>query len=450
MLALHKKFQSLAAMLSTTAQKVPQKTAVVFQNETTSYVQLEMMSNQVANALKDMGISLGDQVALYCINSPWFIAAYYGILKVGATVVPINLLININEIEYILSNSESKILIYFDVFERNIIPIKNQLPYLKNLIVVGKATELAARPITDIIAKEEPTFTTAKVNQKEHIASIIYTSGTTGKPKGAMLTHRNLLHNVNSILQSIDLQDNDIFFTVLPMFHSFGSTVGMNTPIAGGATIIAVPRFMPEETGKIIYETQATIFMGVPSMYTIFANIPDNRKPDLSSLRICFSGGAALPVEVMKRFEAKYNVPICEGDGPTECSPVTSINPIYGKRKPGSIGKVIPDVQMKIVDQDGNEIPAGEIGEIVVRAENVMKGYFKMPIETTESFFEEWYRTGDMGYVDDEDYFYIVDRKKDMIIVNGMNVYPRMIEEIIYQHAEVLEVAVVPEPDNLH
>ena len=224
---------------------------------------------------------------------------------------------------------------------------------LKNLIVIGKATKLEARPITDIIANEESTFTTAKINQKEHIASIIYTSGTTGKPKGAMLAHRNLLHNVNSILQSIALQDNDIFFTVLPMFHSFGSTVGMNTPIAGGATIIEVPRFMPEETGKIIYATQATIFMGVPSMYTIFANIPDNRKRDLSSLRICFSGGATLPVEVMKRFEAKYNVPICEGDGPTECSPVTSISPIYGKRKPGSIGKVIPNVQMKIVDQDG-------------------------------------------------------------------------------------------------
>ena len=161
------------------------------------------------------------------------------------------------------------------------------------------------------------------------------------------------------------------------MFHSFGSTVGMNTPIAGGATIIEVPRFMPEETGKIIYATQATIFMGVPPMYTIFANIPDNRKRDLSSLRICFSGGAALPVEVMKRFEAKYNVPICEGDGPTECSPVTSISPIYGKRKPGSIGKVIPNVQMKIVDQDGNEMPVGEIGEIVVRGGNVLNHFLK-------------------------------------------------------------------------
>ena len=450
MLGLHEEFQSLAAMLSATAQKLPQKIAVIFQDEITSYSQLEIMSNQVANALKNMGIVLGTKVALYCINSPWFVAAYYGILKIGATVVPINLLLNINEIEYILLNSESKALIYFDVFEQNVISVKDQLPHLKNLIVVGQATELEARPITDIIANEDSAFSIAEVNQKKHVASIIYTSGTTGKPKGAMLTHHNLLHNVNSILQSIDLQDSDIFFTVLPMFHSFGSTVGMNTPIAGGATIVAVPRFMPEEVGKMIYETQSTIFMGVPSMYTIFANIPESRKPDFSSLRICFSGGAALPVEVMKRFEMKYNVPICEGDGPTECSPVTSINPIYGKRKPGSIGKVIPDVQMKIVDQDGNEMSTGKIGEIVVRGENVMKGYFKMPEETAESFFGEWYRTGDMGYVDDEDYFYIVDRKKDMIIVNGMNVYPRMIEEVIYQHVAVLEVAVVPEPDDLH
>ncbi|HIO80813.1 TPA: long-chain fatty acid--CoA ligase [Candidatus Poribacteria bacterium] len=408
------------------------------------------MSNKVANALKSTGVILGDKVALYCINSPWFVVAYYGILKVGATVVPINLLLNVNEIEYILSNSESKTLIYFDAFEQNVISMKDRLPHLKNLVVIGQTTDLGARPITDIIADENSAFAIAEVDQEEHVASIIYTSGTTGKPKGAMLTHRNLLHNVNSILQSIDLRDNDIFLTVLPMFHSFGSTVGMNTPIAGGATIIAVPQFMPDEVEKVIHETQATIFMGVPSMYTIFANIPGNRKPDFSSLRICFSGGAALPAEVMKRFETKYNVPICEGDGPTECSPATSINPIYGERKPGSIGKAIPEVQMKIVDQDGNEMSTDEIGEIVVRGENVMKGYFKMPKETAESFFEEWYRTGDMGYVDDEDYFYIIDRKKDMIIVNGMNVYPRMIEEVIYQHVAVLEVAVVPEPDDLH
>ena len=212
MLGLHEEFQSLAAILSATAQKLPQKIAVIFRDEITSYSQLEIMSNQVANALKNMGIVLGNKVALYCINSPWFVAAYYGILKIGATVVPINLLLNINEIEYILSNSESKALIYFDVFEQNVISVKDQLPHLKNLIVVGQATELEARPITDIIANEDSAFSTAEVNQKKHVASIIYTSGTTGKPKGAVHRHMAIVQQYATGKWVLDLHPNDVYW----------------------------------------------------------------------------------------------------------------------------------------------------------------------------------------------------------------------------------------------
>ncbi len=450
MIPLYQQYNSLGDMLQRSAQTRDDKPAVIFQGQPTPYKALDQLSNQIANALKKAGIQKDDRVGLYCINSPWFVAAYFGIVKLGATVVPINLLLNAEEVQYILTNSETKALIYFDAFEPNVAAVKDHLPELRHLIVVGKPGDLEARSLTEITAQEDPTFEIPVLDQKEDVAAILYTSGTTGQPKGAMLTHRNLLYNVNSVIRTLDLREDDVFLTVLPMFHSFAATGCMLTPVSLGATIAAVPRFLPDEVTQVIAETKSTIFMGVPSMYTIFANIPEDRQPDLSSLRFCISGGAALPVEVMKRFEEKYDVPICEGDGPTECSPVTCVNPIDGERKPGSIGPPILGVEMKIVDEKGDELPTGEIGEIVVRGESVMKGYFKRPEETAEVFFGEWYRTGDMGYVDDDGYFYIVDRKKDMIIVNGMNVYPRMIEEVIYRHPAIAEVAVVPEPHALH
>ena len=447
---LQDQFNSLGLLLRDTAERWGNKAAVIFQDTATPYVALEGLSNQVANALQAGGIQKGDRVGLYCINSPWFVAAYFGIVKLGATVVPINLLLNAEEVQYILSNSEAKGIVYFDAFEPVIAAISESLPQLNYRVVVGKPGELEAHTMTDIATRESPQFEIPEFDQAEYVAAILYTSGTTGQPKGAMLTHRNLLCNVNSVIRALDLSADDTFLAVLPMFHSFGATACMLTPVALGATIAAVPRFVPDEVVRIIIETKATIFMGVPSMYTIFANISEDRKPDLSALRFCVSGGAALPVEVMRRFEEKYGVVICEGDGPTECSPVTSVNPIGGERKPGSIGLPIPDVEMKIVDDEGEVLPTGEVGEIVVCGENVMKGYLNRPEETAEAFFGEWYRTGDMGYVDGDGYFYIVDRKKDMIIVNGMNVYPRMVEEVIYRHPSVAEVAVVAEPHRLH
>jgi len=249
-----------------------------------------------------------------------------------------------------------------------------------------------------------------------------------------MLTHHNLLFNVSSILKILNVDEKDTFLTVLPMFHAFGATAGMITPLTSGATIAAVPRFIPDVVAQTIKETKATIFLGVPSMYRLLTELPDKHIPDLSSLRFCISGGDALPTEVMERFEKKYKILIYEGDGPTECSPVTAVNPIGGKRKLNSIGKALPGVEMKIVDDSGREAKLKEVGEIVVRGENVMKGYFKRPEETGESFFGEWFRTGDLGYEDEEEYFYIVDRKKDMVIVNGMNVYPRMVENVILKH----------------
>jgi long-chain acyl-CoA synthetase len=450
MLPIYERSDSLGAMLHNSSIQFKDKTAVISQQTSVSYAQIESFSNQVADFLIEKGIGRGSKIGLYCINSPWFVIAYFGVLKTGATVVPVNLLFSAEEIQYILSDSESAGIFYFEGFENNVAQIKDSLPNLRFLVAFNRPGIPGAVSLDEILKRGKTEYVIPEIDQNEDLAAILYTSGTTGSPKGAMLTHHNLLFNVSSILKILNVDEKDTFLTVLPMFHAFGATAGMITPLTSGATIAAVPRFIPDVVAQTIKKTKATIFLGVPSMYRLLTELPDKHIPDLSSLRFCISGGDALPVEVMEQFEKKYKILIYEGDGPTECSPVTAVNPIGGKRKLNSIGKALPGVEMKIVDDSGREAKLKEVGEIVVRGENVMKGYFKRPEETGESFFGEWFRTGDLGYEDEEEYFYIVDRKKDMVIVNGMNVYPRMVENVILKHPAVSEVAVVPEPHPLH
>ncbi|MBI3963217.1 MAG: AMP-binding protein, partial [Deinococcus sp.] len=277
-----------------------------------------------------------------------------------------------------------------------------------------------------------------------------YTSGTTGRPKGAMLTHGNFLANAQGAAQSLALGGDDIIIVVLPLFHAFAHTACMLLAVLQGATMVLVPRFTPEGTLQALAEQQGTVFMGVPSMYALLGQVPDPTAYDLTSWRFGISGGAALPVEVMQRFEARYSIPIYEGDGPTECGPVTCVNPIGGRRKPGTVGLPIANVAMRIVDETGRTLPPHTVGEIVVQGPNVMKGYWRNPQATQEAFFGEWFRTGDLGEVDEDGYFTIVDRKKDLLIVNGLNVYPREVEEQIYRHPAVAEAAVVGQSDALH
>jgi long-chain acyl-CoA synthetase len=266
-----------------------------------------------------------------------------------------------------------------------------------------------------------------------------------------MLTHGNLVANTRSVREAMHWRPGqDIVLLVLPMFHAFAATVGMLTPLTNGCAFVPLPRFEPDQVADAIHFSRATIFLGVPSMYSVLLKLKDERVPLLSSIRYCISGGAALPVEVLRRFEEKFNIRIYEGDGPTECSPVTCVNPIDGIIKPGTVGLPVPGVDMRIVDEDGRELPCGEVGEIAVRGANVMKGYWKQPEATREVFCGEWFLTGDLGMRDEDGYFSIVDRKKDLIIVNGMNVYPRMIEEVLYRFPPIREAAVVGEPHDLH
>jgi long-chain acyl-CoA synthetase len=441
---------SLAHALRAAASRHADLPAIISGAHRLSFAVFDEQSDRFAAALTQRGISKGDRVGLYCINSDYFAIAYTGIVKAGATVVPINLLQSPSGIAYILNDAGAKALIYHAAFAEQAGLLKDSVPTLAFSVCLGGQVDGALR-WEDMLATDAPT-PAVDFDASEDLVAIIYTSGTTGRPKGVMLTHANLLANTQSLREAWEWQPGrDVVLVVLPMFHAFAATVGMLTPLLSGCAFAPLARFEPELVVQTIHATRASIFLGVPSMFNVLLRLKPERAPLLASLRFCVAGGAALPVEVMGRFEATFGIAIYEGDGPTECSPVTCVNPIGGLVKPGTVGLPVPGVEMRIVGEDGREqLPRGQVGEIAVRGANVMKGYWNLPAATAEVFRDGWFLTGDLGTEDEDGYFTIVDRKKDLIIVNGMNVYPRVIEEALYLFPPVKEVAVVGEPHELH
>lgn len=439
---------SIRDILYNSAGKHPQKTAIFFYDEKITYGQLMEKVNRLANGLVGLGLQKGDKVAVMLPNCPEFVVAYFAILSTGAVVVPVNPLFKSEELEYILKDSNIKVLITAAAFGQLVDKVQEQVPSLQSLVIIGEEkgkhydfysliNSSPADPLTVEIALDE-------------VASCLYTSGTTGRPKGALLTHDNLLFDAEATLQHLRIGAEENYLCVLPLFHSFAETVCMLIPILSGASITILDKFRPDLVFKEIETKKITLFAGVPAMYGAFLSaIKDPKSYDLSSLKLCFSGGAPLPVEIMKFFEEKYGITMIEGNGPTETSPVSYANPIDGIRKAGSVGIPIPGVKVKIVDKDDREVPANQIGEICVKGRNVMKGYLNRPEETREAIRDGWFHTGDLGKKDEDGYVYIVDRKKDMIIVGGLNVYPREVEEVLYQHRAVMEAAVIGINDHL-
>jgi long-chain acyl-CoA synthetase len=442
---------SMPEMLQQSIQQHATHRAIVFGDRTLDFATFGALSDRVAAGLGHQGVRHGDRVGLYCVNSDAFALAYFGILKAGATVVPLNLLLNPREIAFMLRDAGATALIYHDLFADAVTAIRGDLPDLNTCICLGeKKFHTDDLPWTGLLNNAEA-VPEIEFQPTEDIAVILYTSGTTGRPKGAMLTHSNLIANTCSIKAALHLEPGkDVILVVLPMFHAFAATVGMLFPLLHGCTLVPLPKFDPEQVAHTIAATGVTLLPAVPSMYNVMLRLRDAFIPKLDSLRFAVSGGAAMPLEVMKQFEAKFGKLVYEGDGPTECSPVTCVNPIGGQRKMGTVGKSIPGVAMKILDEDGQEVPRGVVGEICVQGPNVMKGYWNQPEETRAAFFGRWFRTGDLGTEDGDGYFAILDRKKDMVIVNGMNVYPRIIEEVLYRHPAIREAAVVGEPHKLH
>ena len=433
------------------AAKYPDQVLVWHPQAPATFSDVDRASERIAAALHRQGVRPGDRVALYCINDLSFVQAYLGIQKAGGVVVPVNLLIGTDEISYILNDAGVRTLVYHQAMSEKVAGFRDQVDGMGLVCCIGNEPQREKDLLFSDWLSLEGEVPLFDVDPANDLAAILYTSGTTGHPKGAMLTHRNLLSNTHSVLQALHLKPGeDRLLVVLPMFHSFAATVGMLTPCLHGLTIVPVPRFDPALVSDTIGQSGATVFLGVPSMYNLILRLADEQAAQWRSIRYGVAGGAAMPVELLEQFERRYGFPILEGDGPTECSPVTCVNPLDGPRKPGSVGLPVPDVQMAIMDDKGKPMPEQEIGEICVMGPNVMKGYWNLPQATGETFHGEWVRTGDLGYRDADGYFFMVDRIKDMIIVNGMNVYPRMIEEVLYRQVDILEAAVVGEPHESH
>ena len=428
---------NLAQILTDAAQRDPEQIAVRLDDFALNYGLLEQAAMRMAGILRQHGVTAGDRVALMIPNVPHFVVAYYGILRAGAIVVPLNVLNRRREVEYYLRDCDARLLLVWHDFAAEADPAAAAAGCQTISIVAGEfeQTLFQTEPVTEMVERE-PTDT----------AVLLYTSGTTGTPKGAELTQANMLTNCRATQGLFDMDTDTIILGALPLFHSFGQTCGMNTCLVSGGTLTLLPRFDPVKALEIIERDRVTVFEGVPSMYGAMLNAPDRERFDTSTLVCCGSGGAAMPVELMRGFEQTFGCKVLEGYGLSETSPVASFNHIDRERKPGSVGTPIVGVEMKVVDDADRDLPLGEIGEIVIRGENVMKGYWQRPEATAEAMRGGWFHSGDLARIDDDGYFFIVDRKKDMIIRNGFNIYPREIEEVLYEHPAVREAAVVGIP----
>ncbi len=453
---------NLASVIEHHAQITPEREAVVWNEMRFTYGQLNGLANRVANALVEMNIGRGDNVALVCANLPFFPIVYYGILKAGAAVVPLNILLKPREIAYHLKDSDAKAVFVFEGTAE--LPLAqcvkagfDEVETCENLIVMtidpfAPCPFDDCKTLTQLTANQPDTFDTVPTAPDDTCA-ILYTSGTTGQPKGAELTHLNLLTNVTTtysihlpVLDFTDgLQKNCLI--TLPLFHTTGQTVQMNTNMYGGNRTILLPRFDPLTTLETMKKEKVNFWVGVPTMYWALLNYVEENNYDITEIqanaKVFTSGGAPMPVELMNAFQNKFGVRVLEGYGLSETSPLSTFNHFSRPSKAGSVGQPIFGVEVKCVDDDDNEVPRGERGEIVIRGSNVMKGYYKRPEATAEAFKNGWFHSGDIGIMDEDGDLSVVDRKKDMILRGGYNVYPRELEEVIMTHEAVSLVAVI-------
>ncbi|RHW27408.1 long-chain fatty acid--CoA ligase [Nocardioides immobilis] len=432
---------NLSQLFLDTAQRQPDAVALRFGELTVSYGDVADASARVAGLLAAHGFEPGDRVAVMMPNLPQFAAVYYGILRAGGVVVPMNPLLKAREVSYYLADSGARLIF---AWEGAAAEAQEGAERTSGVTVVT----VAPATFGELVAQHEPVDGIVD-RDADDTAVLLYTSGTTGQPKGAELTHVNLARNVE-VTQSdlLQLTADDVVFGGLPLFHSFGQTCTLNTALSTGATLLLLPRFDAAAAAEQLATYGATVFAGVPTMYAALLGLTD--APDLPNLRVCVSGGAALPVEVLHRFEERFGCPILEGYGLSETSPVASFNKPDRERKPGSIGTPVTGVEMQVINPDGTALPVGEVGEIAIRGHNVMRGYWRKPEATADVLSADgWFRTGDMGRTDEDGFFYVVDRVKDLVIRGGFNIYPREVEEVLYEHPAVAEAAVIgiPHPE---
>lgn len=423
--------------------------AVSIGEQTMTYAELAGAVGALQAGLQEMGVAPGDRLAMLFPNTPHFYIAFFAAQACGAEVVLLNCLHSSGELAYVIDDSQAKYVLALDAFNDKLPEALQQCPNVRGVAIAGQVGIDGAASMDGMIAANLGQEITVPERSAEDVAVLMYTSGTTGRSKGAMLTHRNIIFDAAAADTILDVQPDDKMIAVLPLFHAYGFTVNLVLGILTGAETALLPKFAATTAMETIEQKKITVLAAVPTMYQLMLRTKRTPDYDLSSLRVGVSGGAAIPLEVMKQFEERYGVYMLEGYGPTEAAPVVSVNPLHGIRKLGSVGPPLPGIEVQVVDDDDNPLPVGEIGELCVRGPNVMVGYWNNPEATAETIVHGWLHTGDLARLDEDNYIYIVDRKKDMIIVGGMNVYPREVEDVIYELPQIAEVAVVGIPSKV-
>ena len=440
---------TIREILEQNAKNTPDKTYLYFEDISKTYAEMDELANRVGNAMLSLGVKRGDTVCLLLGNIAEFIYTFFGLSKIGATMCPVNPMLKPEEVKYIINNAEAKALITQDALMPLVRAIREDCKTVMDVIVVGGCKKCGEMVYEDLLAAADPAPPPEGV-QPDDLAAIIYTSGTTGKPKGAMLTQANYIWDAKAIVKAAAMTPEDRFMCILPLFHVNGQVVTVLGPLAAGASMVLVQKFSASKFFTTVDQFKPTAFSAVPTIYAMLLNTPDIQDYDLSSLRFCICGAAPMPVEVFNKFEEVFNARILEGYGLSEGTCASSINPLDGNRKVGSIGTPLEGQDMKILDAENNELPVGEKGEICIKGDNVMRGYYNNPEATAAAIVGEWLHTGDLGYMDEEGYFFIVGRLKEMIIRGGENIYPKEIEELLYTHPAVADAAVVGVPDKFY
>lgn len=432
-----------AQLFMNTAERLPEKVAIVFRQQEITFGELRERIYRFAAGLIEAGIQPNDHVALLMPNCPQYIISYFGVLAAGATVVPANPMYTPRELTYILNNSDSKAVIYHELINPIIEAVKPGLAVTDTFIEYSESNidctwnqYEQASPIQALTPRDEG-----------DTAQILYTSGTTGNPKGVMLTHDNLSYITSLLIRELGVIESDRIIVVLPIFHVLSKMAALWTALTQGATIFLEERFIPDAILEMIGRVQATVFYGVPTMFTLFTMSPRINEFDYSSLRLFGSGGASIPLEIINRIQKSIGVTLSEAYGQTESTVLITCQPINGEQIPGSVGLPVEGIGFSIVNPEGKAVPQGEIGEIVFNGRGAMKGYYKNPEATAATIRDGWVHTGDLAYQDPKGNVYIVDRVKDMIIRGGFNIYPREVEEVLYAHPSIAECAVVGEPN---
>lgn len=445
--------RSLYQILEKTDRTYPDVTAIIYQEEEITYRELKNKVDRLANAWKELGVKKGERVGLMLANHPDYVISYYAAQMLGATVVQVNPQYTARELQGIVNDVQMKYIVTHDSNRKTL--TKLETSFLKTVFLSADANpddvtlSLPSHYLNDMIYRSSPLEVYEEIDVREDIAVIQYTGGTTGTIKGAMLTHYNLLANViQSYAMYSDLLEDgkEVTLAVTPFYHVFAMTAAMNVSIFSAQAILIVRKFEVDEVLRLIKKYQPSFFPGVPTMYNAFVNHPNIDEYGLDCLKVCSSGSAPLPQDILHRFREITGVPILEGYGLSETSPSTHRNPIHAPRKVGSIGIPIPLTDSKVVDEEGNEVSIGEIGELAIHGPQVMKGYWQKPEETAEALRDDWLFTGDLATMDEEGYFYIVGRKKEMIISGGFNIYPQEVEEVLHDHPAIKEAAVVGVP----